>query len=77
MSWTEMEKKAQNRVVLRGNVDGNYNYVLQGIKGKGEERRKNSFSAQAKVFCVVGVNNKQTTIFTEKDKVLINVLQQE
>ena len=47
MSWSEMEKKAQNRVVLRGNVD-----VLQGIKGKGEERRRNSFSTKAKVFCV-------------------------
>jgi len=35
MFWTEMEKKAQNHVVLRGNVD-----VLQGIKGKGEERKK-------------------------------------
>ena len=46
MSRTEMEKKAQNHVVLWDNVD-----VLQGIKGKGEERR-NSFSTQAKVFCV-------------------------
>ena len=35
MFWTEMEKKAQNHVVLRGNVD-----VLQGIKAKGEERKK-------------------------------------
>ena len=42
-----MEKKAQNHVVLRVNVD-----VLQGIKGKGEERRRNSFSTKAKVFCV-------------------------
>ena len=42
MSWTEMEKKAQNHV-LRDNVDGN---------GKGEERTKNSFSTTAKVFCV-------------------------
>ena len=50
MSWTEMEKKAQNHVVLRGNVDGNI-YVLQGINGKGEERRKNSFFTTAKVFC--------------------------
>ena len=42
-----MEKNAQNHVVLRGNVD-----VLQENKGKGEERRRNSFSTKAKVFCV-------------------------
>ena len=35
MFWTEMEKKAQNHVVLWGNDD-----VLEEIKGKGEERKK-------------------------------------
>ena len=47
MFWTEMEKKAQNHVVLRGNVD-----VLQGIKGKGEERKKKQFLHKGKsVLC--------------------------
>ena len=49
MSWIEMEKKAQNHVVLRDNVD-----VLQGIKGKEERRKKKQFLHKGKknVFCV-------------------------
>jgi len=47
----EMEKKAQNGVVLRGNVDGSYN-VLQGIKSKGEDKRKKQFLHKGKnVLC--------------------------
>ena len=41
MSWTEMEKRRKLKIMrcCGGNVDGNI-YVLQGIKGKVEERRK-------------------------------------
>ena len=42
-----MDKKAQNHVVLRGNVDGNI-YVLRRIKGKGEELRNKQFLHKGK-----------------------------
>ena len=46
-----MEKKAKNRVVLRGNVDGNITFFkeLEANEKKEEEKQ---FSTKAKWFCV-------------------------
>ena len=38
MSWTEMEKKARNHVVLRGDVDGNTFFKELKAKEKKEEK---------------------------------------
>ena len=39
MSWTEMEKKARNHVVLRGDVDGNTLFKELKAKEKKEEEK--------------------------------------
>jgi len=45
-----MEKKAQNSVVLRGNVDSNINSVRSWRQRR--RKKKNGFFTKAKVFSV-------------------------
>jgi len=46
-----MEKKAQNHVAMRGNVDGNI-YVFKELEAYEKKEEKNSFSTKANMFCV-------------------------
>ena len=47
MSWTEMENKAQNHVMLQGNVDGNSTFFKE-LKAK--EKKEKGFLYKGKVF---------------------------
>ena len=47
MSWTEMEKKARNHVVLRGDVDDG-NTLFRELKAKEKKEGKKQFLHNSK-----------------------------